>query len=77
MTERRALELASAIVRQNNLCSTATEEQRTQTLSRLIDWWNFVALPLVEPWGTALPEGLQQIADDTVAELESHCRYPK
>jgi hypothetical protein len=46
---------AGNIVRQHNLLSTATDQERRETIERLIDWWNLVALPALaaveEPFG--------------------------
>lgn len=35
------------VIRQHNLLSTATEEERRETLSRVLDWWNFGAVPVL------------------------------
>ncbi|MBE2222792.1 MAG: hypothetical protein IAF02_14700 [Anaerolineae bacterium] len=42
-----ALKLAFGIIRQHNLLITATEEERHETLDRLLNWWNYVALPSI------------------------------
>lgn len=43
-----ALRLASGIVRAHNICApTASEAERTDTIARFIDWWNFIALPVL------------------------------
>jgi hypothetical protein len=34
--------------RQHNLLSTASDEERRATLERILDWWNFGAVPLLE-----------------------------
>jgi hypothetical protein len=63
-----ALALASAIVQQHNLLSTATDEERRQTIDRLIDWWDHVALPVLDPaqtppaWAAPLIAKLQEQA---------------
>lgn len=36
------------VVRQHNLMSTATDEERTATLCRALNWWNFAVVPLLE-----------------------------
>jgi hypothetical protein len=74
MTERRALELASGIVRQHNLLSTATEEERRATIDRFILWWNFVVIPVLDP-GCQMPAWMREVQRETVEELEQHCRY--
>lgn len=38
---------AGRVIRQHNLFSTATEEERRATLHRLFDWWNYGAIPLL------------------------------
>lgn len=60
--ERRALELAAGIVRQHNLLSTATLEERLATLDRLLNWWNFVALPVLE--GKPAPDWAQPLIEE-------------
>lgn len=35
------------VIRQHNLFSTATEEDRHATLHRVFDWWNYGAVPLL------------------------------
>jgi hypothetical protein len=42
-----ALRAAGEVVQQHNLLSTATEEERKDTISRHIDWWNHTALPVI------------------------------
>lgn len=37
-----------AVIRQHNLLSTATDEERRATLNRLISWWNLAAAPVIE-----------------------------
>lgn len=36
------------VVRQHNLLSTATDEERRATLARALDWWNVMVVPLLE-----------------------------
>ncbi len=35
------------VIRQYNLMSTATDEERRAALKRVLDWWNFGAVPLL------------------------------
>lgn len=43
-----ALQLARGIVQAHNLCApSASETERTATLDRLLDWWNYIALPVI------------------------------
>ncbi len=51
---RQAIEAAANIVTQHNLLSTATDEERRAAIARHIEWWNHVALPIIE--GRALPK---------------------
>lgn len=57
-----ALCLAGRVVRQHNLLSTATEQERLATLARHVEWWNYVAVPAL---GTVLGPGSRQ---DLLAE---------
>jgi len=45
---KSTLTLAGNIVRQQNLLSTATNEEQCQTLERFINWWNYIVLPLTD-----------------------------
>lgn len=38
----------AGVLRQHNLLSTATEEERAQALGRVLDWWNHVGRPVCE-----------------------------
>lgn len=35
------------VVRQHNLLSTATDAECRETLNRVLDWWNFAAVPVL------------------------------
>lgn len=39
--------VSGAVVRQHNLMSTATDAERRETLNRVLDWWNYGAVPLL------------------------------
>lgn len=43
-----ALRAAQSVARQHNLLSTATEQERSDTIKRHLDWWNHTARPVVE-----------------------------
>jgi hypothetical protein len=38
----------AGVLRQHNLLSTATEEERAQALGRVLAWWNHVGRPVCE-----------------------------
>lgn len=38
----------AGVLRQHNLLNTATDEERLQTLQRVVAWWNFAAQPVYE-----------------------------
>lgn len=38
---------AGRVIRQHNLFSTATAAERDETLHRVMDWWNYGAVPLL------------------------------
>lgn len=38
----------AGVLRQHNLLSTATEEERAQTLGRVLAWWNHVGRPVCD-----------------------------
>lgn len=43
-----ALRLAGDIIQAHNLLTpTASDEERTATIARLLDWWNDIALPII------------------------------
>ncbi|HHV7523685.1 TPA: stable inheritance protein KleA [Burkholderia orbicola] len=42
---------AARVIRQANLFSTATQQERDDTLHRVFDWWNFAAVPLLDQIG--------------------------
>ncbi len=46
-----ALKLAQGIIEEHGLCIDEPERHvaRMATIKRLYDWWNFVALPIVQP----------------------------
>lgn len=44
----QALKSARHIVRQHNLLSTATDQERRETIARLTRWWNETAWPAIE-----------------------------
>ncbi|KWZ39563.1 hypothetical protein WS72_19340 [Burkholderia savannae] len=43
---------AARVIRQANLFSTATQQERDDTLNRVFDWWNFAAVPLLDRIGS-------------------------
>ncbi len=43
----QALKAASRIKRQHNLLSTATEQDRRETIARFTRWWNDCAVPAI------------------------------
>lgn len=42
---------SAGVIRQHNLMSTASEEERLQTLARVLDWWNHAGRPVCERLG--------------------------
>ena len=65
----QALELAAGIVLQHNLLSTATDAERRATIDRLLNWWNFVAVPILDgkpapDWAQPLIEELRLLAEN-------------
>ena len=44
----KALKAAEQIVTQHNLNSTATRQERSDTIARFIEWWNQQAVPLID-----------------------------
>jgi hypothetical protein len=46
-----ALAAGQGIVRQANLNSTASEADRSATIDRFCQWWNYIALPALESAG--------------------------
>lgn len=66
-----ALRLAAAICRQHNLLNGASENERTNTLERLVTWWNFVAVPVLEP-ETRNPEFLLALVEPKIQELRDY-----
>ena len=38
----------AGVIRQHNLLSTATDDERRQTLARVLAWWNHVGRPVCE-----------------------------
>lgn len=40
------------VIRQHNLMTTATEDERSATLHRALNWWNFAVVPMLERMGT-------------------------
>lgn len=59
IVRQRADRLADALrsfplTEHHNLCSTATEAERTAFISRVLDWANYVRLPLCDPRYTDL-----------------------
>jgi len=51
-----ALRQAGQVVQQHNLLSTASDEERRDTIARHIAWWNDVALPVLEAYESIVYE---------------------
>ena len=39
---------SDGVIRQHNLLSTATDKERRETIKRVLDWWNFKAVPFLD-----------------------------
>jgi hypothetical protein len=65
----QALELAAGIVLQHNLLRTATDAERRATIDRLLNWWNFVAVPILD--GKPVPDWAQPLIEELRLLAES------
>ena len=65
-----ALWLAKGIVRQHNLLATASDEERRETIERLIDWWNLIALPALT--GKPVPGWDNPLRAWVIADLKAY-----
>lgn len=50
------LRRAKNIMRQHNLLSTATDQERLDTIARLVNWWNNEALPALRLAGSGVKD---------------------
>jgi hypothetical protein len=73
---RPALQAAAGIFRQHNLLSTASDEDRRETLERLFTWWNYIALVALYPDEYALPRDtdLRQRVQEKVLDILEHAQ---
>lgn len=72
-TLHHLLQLASGIVQQHNLLSTASDQERCDTINRLIDWWNWLVLPVLT--GTPPPEWATPLVAAIHRELTCHAKH--
>lgn len=42
-----ALKQAESVIQQHNLLSTASEQERRDTISRFTNWWNTIVVPAI------------------------------
>jgi hypothetical protein len=62
--------LARGIVRQHNLLSTATDQERRETVERLVRWWNLIAFPALT--GKPIPEWAKPLRARLIADLRAY-----